>query len=204
MTTPHIYTSAKATVLFARAKASDISRIYLTTETWHQKSAEATYTRRKVWDAADVKAPAGLVKAVVDLTGRIRNHRDVRLELECATDGQIEKAGVRSLKFEGVFQHNMFARPYLVGGRNRVTVKVANPESLKDIPLRVTYAWKEGRSTKTHAQLITQSPMTYTIDVSGKDLPRMVRMEMSAGGDSAEKRPSPYEKPNRPSTGSGP
>ena len=75
----------------------------------------------------------------------------------------------------------MFARPYLAGGSNRVTVRVGNPEALKTEDFTVTYAWKEGRETKTHAQRITASPMTYTIDVAGEEMPRMVSLALSVG-----------------------
>ena len=120
-------------------------------------------------------------RETVNITDAIRNTRDVSFRIECGTSGDPKKAGLNGLKIEAIFQHNMFARPYLVGGRNRASVRVANPDSLnrKDLDFSVIYAWKEGRATKTHTQKITKSPTTYTIDVNGEDMPRMVRLEVA-------------------------
>ncbi|MHC4718075.1 MAG: hypothetical protein ACYS5V_13970, partial [Planctomycetota bacterium] len=176
MTTPHVYTGATITARFRRARADDVSRIYLTKKIWDRKSSRMAARKVKLWDAAG--AEAGEAAAKVELKAKIRGLRDAVLTFESSTTGDPAKAGLAALKAEAIFQHNMFARPYLVNGKNRVTVKTGNARALASVPLKVTYAWKEGKETRTHVQKITESPAVYTIDVAGKegDLPRMVSL----------------------------
>lgn len=169
MRTPHVYTSAVVTVEFARARRSDVSRLYV--------SRDGKTGWRKVYDAG--RAGAGRLPATVRLRDEIVGLRDLWLKVECRTSGDAAAAGLNTLKFEAVFQHNMFARPYLCGGANRVSVRVANPDALRDGDFTVTYAWKEGRRKATHVERIRKSPHAYTIDVAGDALPRMVSLELS-------------------------
>ena len=133
----------------------------------------------KVWDAKAEKPSK--VKAKVELRDHVRGMRDFWVRAECRTGGKPDEAGLNSLAIRAVFQHNMFARPHLVPGRNRVTVSVANPEVLPRVAFDVTYAWREGRATRSHAERIPGSPTTFTIRVGGKALPRMLRLEMKVG-----------------------
>ena len=169
MRTPHVYTSAVVTAEFARARRSDVSRVYV--------SRDGKTAWRKVYDAG--RAAAGRLPATVRLRDEIVGLRDLWLKVECRTSGDTAKAGLHALKLEAVFQHNMFARPHLCGGANRVSVCVANPDALSDGDFTVTYAWKEGRRKATHAERIRRSPHAYTIDVAGAGLPRMVSLALS-------------------------
>ena len=58
-------------------------------------------------------------------------------------NGADQKAGLDKIGVRTVFQHNMFARPYLVPGAKEVTVTVANPEVLAYQPFEVSYVWEE-------------------------------------------------------------
>ena len=179
MRTRHIYTGGTLSVKFRRAAPDDVSRIYLLRKTWDRKLRKMVTKSRKIWDAGDQSAGAGTVTAKLDLKQHIRNLREVTFKLECKTSGDADKAGVADLKIEAIFQHNMFARPYLVAGRNHVSVRVGKPEALKAHKLTVTYAWEEGGKKKTRAKEIGSAPATYTIDVAGKEMPRMVSLEMA-------------------------
>jgi hypothetical protein len=174
MRTPHVYTGGVLQAKFSRATADDTARIYLL-----QPGGRDTETQGvKLWDAADVKAPAGAVTATVALDGAIRGLRDLRFKIECATAGDATQAGLNDLRIDAIFQHNMFARPYLVAGSNEVSV-AAQGGSLGDRTFTIAYAWREGGEPKTHTQRVTSSPQTYTIDVAGADLPQMVSLEMA-------------------------
>ena len=180
MTTPHVYTGATITARFNRATAEDVSAIYLTMNVWDNSQRKMDVRKVKVWDAAG--AGAGVATAEVELKKQIRGLRDLVLTFESSTKGDPAKAGLAALKVQAVFQHNMFARPYLVCGPNHVTVKTANAGALSNVPLTVIYAWEQAGEKKTHSQKITTSPATYTIDVAGEkgDLPRMLSLEMAA------------------------
>jgi hypothetical protein len=80
---------------------------------------------------------------------------------------------------DAIFQHNMFARPFLAAGKNTVTVRTANPETLDHDKFFVTYVWQEAGQEKRDSRRITESPTTYGLEVGGQEMPRMVRLEMS-------------------------
>ena len=178
MSTPHVYTSATLAADFRRAAREDASRLYVSCD------GGAKWTN--VWDAKAQRAPgagdgSGKVKAKVELRDPVRGMRDFWVRAECRTRGEPDKAGIDSLAIRAVFQHNMFARPHLVPGRNRITVCVANSEVLPRVGFDVTYAWREGRAARSHTERIAESPATFTIRVGGKELPRMLRLEMNVG-----------------------
>jgi hypothetical protein len=170
--TPHVYTGGVLQVEFQRATADDVGRISLLEPT--RDEGEGV----KLWDAADIKAPAGKVAATVRLEGAIRGLRDLQFKVECATSGDVNNAGINDLGIDTIFQHNMFARPYLVGGRNEVSVGADG--SLEGRTFTLTYAWQEGDALRIHTETITTSPQAYTIDVAGADMPRMVSLEIGA------------------------
>ncbi|MDD4889573.1 MAG: hypothetical protein PHU85_06550 [Phycisphaerae bacterium] len=93
-------------------------------------------------------------------------------------------ARLAGLSLDTVFQHNMYALPQLMPGKNEVKVAVANPDALKAAKFVVEFAWDspEGR-LKTDERVIDKSPFTFSIDIpEGKDLPRMRRLAMSNKG----------------------
>jgi len=167
--TPHVYTSAMVAADFARARRDDLSRIFV--------SRDGQKTWQKVYTAG--RSAAGKLAATVDLRDEVVGMRDLWFRLESRTAGDPAKAGLYGVKIETVFQHNMFARPYLCSGANRVSVRVANPAELGNCALTVSYAWKEGRRKVTHAERITRSPHAYTIDVAGEQMPRMMSLELA-------------------------
>ena len=170
MHTPHVYTGGTLSARFRRGAAGDVSRIFVRCgrqERWV-----------KVWDAG--RAAPGKLRAQVELKDHVRGARDVWFRLDCATRGDTGRAGLDAVEVRAVFQHNMFARPYLVAGRNRVTVRAGKRELSKAGPLKVIYTWKQGRARRRHVREVAASPTTYTINVGGRDMPRMLSLELAA------------------------
>jgi hypothetical protein len=179
MTTPHVYTSATVSAVFARATIEDVNRIYLSKRVWDSRTRSMVTSREKIWQSPPDSA-AGDSRADVKIAEQIVNNRDVVIEFECRTEGRPDEAGLKSVEIDAVFQHNMFARPYLAAGANRVTVRTALPEQLMTNDLTLTYAWVTGASPlQTDTKKITFSPTTYTIDVAGEEMPKMVSMELA-------------------------
>ena len=177
--TPHVYTSGKLILDLYRAKADDVSRVLMYFNRWDNKTRRMVQGWHEVWNAAKAKTGVGKVRAEIDLVEQTRNLRELKIKIECKTSGDPAKAGVGGLKMESIFQHNMFARPHLVAGDNKVTVKVGNAQALETEDFTVTYAWKEGDADRTNVRQVTESPMSYKIKVGGKELPRMLRLKMA-------------------------
>ena len=60
---------------------------------------------------------------------------------------------LRSLELEAIVQCNRGALPYLSPGKNKITVRVADPKELGDIRLVVTYAFAVGARSKSYEGL---------------------------------------------------
>ena len=89
---------------------------------------------------------------------------------------------VEVIEIEAIFQHNMFARPYLVAGRNLVNVRVSDPAALNLVPLEVTWRWEEQGMPRVQRRKLVGEPFRYSIDVGGNKLPRMKSLELSSRG----------------------
>jgi len=166
MSTPHVYTNAAIEARFRRAAEDDASRLLVSTD------GGASWA--KVWEGSGV----GAVRARVNVPDRVRGMRDFWVRAECSTRTDADRAGLDGLKIEAVFQHNMFARPFLAPGRNAVSVRVGNPDVLRDVDFAVTWVWKQDRRTRKHTEHIAASPHAWVIPVAGREMPRMVRLEM--------------------------
>jgi len=171
VSTPHVFTNATVTAQFHRATDEDVSRLYV--------SPDAGLTWTRVWDAAEAGQKAGRADASANLRDHVRGLRHFWVRAECQTEGEVKQAGLHQIRVEAIFQHNMFARPFLGPGPNQVTVRLANPETLKVDPFTVTYVWQEGGQERQHSQRITESPMTYAIKVNGGEMPKMVSLKLA-------------------------
>lgn len=60
---------------------------------------------------------------------------------------------LKQLRLAAVVQNNPFALPFLSPGHNEITVAVADPASLGDNRLVVTYAYRPGTRSKSYEQL---------------------------------------------------
>jgi hypothetical protein len=114
----------------------------------------------------------------------IKQRYDVQFKAEFS--GALTK-----FRFEGVVEHNRSAQPYLVQGKNQVTVSSGKPVS-------VTYAWQEAtapdpaKRSRYETQGVTYGAAKtatheggvspWTIEVGGNTPPKMLYLEIAARG----------------------
>ena len=103
-------------------------------------------------DRVEVSTDAGKTFKVADLK-----------DFSAVVKGQVAalvrisfKEALQGLKIEAVVQNNPGALPYLSPGQNRVTVSVAEPKTLGNNQLVVTYAYRLGARTQSFEQLCEQ------------------------------------------------
>ncbi|MBA4389111.1 MAG: hypothetical protein C0404_14155, partial [Verrucomicrobia bacterium] len=85
-------------------------------------------------------------------------------------------AAVENLGISTVIAHNMYAGPYLVPGKNKVTVSTDSADKLKEHPLIVTYTFGDGENWAEEQVVrkeIDRSPCDFEITVKGPKHPRM-------------------------------
>jgi hypothetical protein len=125
-----------------------------------------------------------------DISPLVKQKYDVWLKVEFP-------AGLTGLRVEAVVEHNRGALPYLVPGRNQVTVSLDQSELPKDCVLGVTYAYQEATVPDPQKRArfdgtgvtygpvmqvtreITSAPFTFAIDVGGNLPPKMIALERS-------------------------
>jgi hypothetical protein len=84
------------------------------------------------------------------------------------------EAALSDLELITVFQHNMYALPQLMPGKNKVRVTVPDGEKLKDINFRFELAWEVAGKLKKLTRRITESPTEIVIEIPKiKELCRM-------------------------------
>ncbi|HLX59818.1 MAG TPA: hypothetical protein VKX17_00925 [Planctomycetota bacterium] len=119
-----------------------------------------------------------------DNSALLKQKYDVYVKAEFA-------GALKSLRVEATVEHNRCAQPYLLNGKNAITVSAnALP---KDSVLSVTYAYQEATApatrkqyngagviygeTKTVTKEITALPFNFEIDVGGNEPPKMLYFE---------------------------
>ena len=100
-------------------------------------------------------------------------------------------ASLSDLQLITVFQHNMYALPQLMLGKNRVRVAVANPEALEETRLLVEYAWDQDGKTRKLRRRVRKSPAEFVVEVPGKELPRMRYLSLINAGSTREGKSNP-------------
>jgi hypothetical protein len=123
-----------------------------------------------------------------DISALVKQKYDLWLKAEFA--GSLSK-----LRLEGVVEHNRGALPYLVNGKNQVTVGLDKGELPKGSRLVVTYVYQEATApdpakrkrwdgsgltyapAKTVTKEITSLPFTFEIEVGGNTPPKMLSLE---------------------------
>jgi len=113
--------------------------------------------------------------------------RQYTLRLELSGKG----ASLGDVELITVFQHNMYALPQLMPGKNRVRVAVANPEALEKTRLLVEYAWDQDGKTRKLRRRVQKSPTEFVIEVPGKELPRMRHLSLTNAGPTREGKSNP-------------
>lgn len=97
---------------------------------------EISVDRGKTWTAADLNDFGAKVGGQVEALARITF-----------------KNRLRNLRLQATVQNNPFSLPFLSPGKNTITVSVADPASLGDNKLVVTYAYRVGSRRKSYEQL---------------------------------------------------
>ena len=163
MRMPHVYTSAVVTARFRGPAPDGGYRISI--------SRDNQRTWNPVWKGREAEARATLRDQIVGM-------RDVWFRFEGGS-------GLEGCRIEAVFQHNMYARPYLVPGRNQITIHASDSTLLGRVPLEIKWSWMEEGRERAHLRKVSSVPMTYTVEVGSKELPRMRSLELSvpAEGD---------------------
>lgn len=123
-----------------------------------------------------------------DLSALVKQKYDVRLKAEFTGE-------LAAFKLNAVVEHNRSAQPYLVQGKNRVTVSTIDNQLTPNTTLLVSYSFQEASSfgaqkrtswngkdlvysaTKTVTKEITQLPFTFDLDVGGNTAPKMLALE---------------------------
>ena len=100
-------------------------------------------------DSADVSTDGGKTFQAVkleDFSGAVKGHVAAQVKITF-------KNSLTSLKLAAIVQNNAGALPYLSPGKNRVLVSVADPKTLGDNKLVVTYAYRLGSRSKSFEQM---------------------------------------------------
>jgi hypothetical protein len=128
-----------------------------------------------------------------DISALVKQKYHVWLKVEFS--GALTK-----LRLESVVEHNRGALPYLVNGKNKVTVVLDKGQLPKDCCLLVTYCYQEATApnpakrtrwdgngitygpTKTVTKEITSLPLSFEIAVGGNTPPKMLSLERAVRG----------------------
>jgi hypothetical protein len=126
-----------------------------------------------------------------DVSASVRQKYDVWFKAEFS--GALTKFAV-----EAVVEHNRGAQPYLVNGKNAVTVSTSENKLPEGCVLSVTYAWQEATApanrkqwngggvtygeTKTVTKEVAQLPFTFEIEAGGNEPPKMLYLERAVRG----------------------
>jgi hypothetical protein len=123
-----------------------------------------------------------------DLSAQVKQHYDLWLKVEFPS--VLTKLGLTAL-----VEHNRSALPYLLPGKNTITVALDQTELPKDNILQVTYVYQEAsvshpeRRTRFEGQGVTYGeikrvtkeatslPCTFTVEVGGNTPPKMISLE---------------------------
>jgi len=128
---------------------------------------------KEVWRAGH--ATGGLRKVVVPYQPEGNPFCEFELLVKTEGGGQ---ATVKRLKT--IYQLNMYALPTLFPGKNtvRVSARTRKPAGSR---LVVEYAWQDGDGWKDARKVtkeFTELPGKFEVDVAGKKMPRMRRLEL--------------------------
>ena len=133
--------------------------------------ASVSTDRGKSWRPVQVKAEGQAVSAafVDEVNGALDGYW-LRLVLSPGT-------GLAGLKLTSEFQLNPYSLPYLVPGKNAVTVAARSYGS----PLTVTYEWAEGPdwAQPRSASKTFRTDGAFTVQVAGPKYPRMKSLTLS-------------------------
>lgn len=96
------------------------------------------------------------------------------------------KAVLNKFLLQTYFTHNAMAAPHLMPGKNKITVTVANSDTLKKDVLKLSYRYKDAPDwrgeTRTIEKEVTASPFTFDADLpESEKLPQMLELTLRNG-----------------------
>ncbi len=101
----------------------------------------------------------------------------VKFVLKAGAD--VSGVGIDSVKITTVFMNNMYALPYFMPGKNTIQVAAAEAADLRKNKLTLEYVWEEQGKEKKLTKTIDKLPFKTTVNVAGKELPRMKSVRLS-------------------------
>ncbi|KKL69526.1 hypothetical protein LCGC14_2114090, partial [marine sediment metagenome] len=101
------------------------------------------------------------------------------VKFEMAAGANVADVGIDSFRITTVFMNNIYSLPYFMPGKNKVRLAAATGADLKANKLTLEYAWSEQGKDKTLTRQVEKLPLDFTVDVGGKDLPRMKHLKLS-------------------------
>ena len=161
---------------------------YIITDAWLDlagvKADDATLTvsaksEKGEWKELYKAEKAGQVK-VESLSLKDAAFRGKKYEVKVAM--QSAKAGdvtLGKLSLTTVFINNMYALPYLTPGKNSIKLTAADGADIAKNKLTLDYAWEEDGKEKTLSKTIDKLPFEASVEVGGKELPRMKSVRMA-------------------------
>lgn len=127
-----------------------------------------------------------------DISAVVRQKYNVWIKAEFANS-------LTRLAVDGIVEHNRCSQPYLLNGKNEVTVSLLRNEMPPNAVLSVTFGYQETTApaerkrfgqadalrygeVKTVTRKITTLPCTFTLEVGGNSPPKMLYMEREIRG----------------------
>ncbi len=150
---PYMIVEARLHLAATRRTGSDVMRVWA-------RRPDGRW--RLVWE----EPSCGRSRRSLDLTPWVGGQYGYQVRFEMKAARRPEHTALHSLRLHTTFILNYLALPRLLPGRNRVTVRVADPRQLRDRRLLVTYAWADREGEHEHTELVTRSPHTYPLRVA--------------------------------------
>lgn len=139
------------------------------------KDVVAVYAKGKGdWVEVYRAASKGKFKAdAISLKDIAWDRHEVLIKIELLAAGDVRDAGIDMIRLTTVFINNMYALPYFMPGKNTIRMTADKDTDLKHNKLALKYTWEEAGKEKVLERKIDKLPFEATVDVAGKEIPRM-------------------------------
>jgi Transglutaminase-like superfamily len=158
---------------------------------WKRDAASSikisTRVGKKAWKEAWTCPQAATEQISAAIGKAVNGLYNYQLKIELQAGAQAQDVGLKALKTDHTFVNNWLALPFLKPGRNKIRVRLENPDVLKkNLKLFVEYKWQEGPDWKISRSVkkqVTESPFEFTIETKGPKFPRMKELLLSCETD---------------------
>ena len=83
------------------------------------------------------------------------------------------------MMYTTVIMNNRYALPYLMPGKNTVSLTAAEGTDLARNKLTLEYAWLDAENEQSLVRTVDRLPFEYTVDVQQRDVPKMKFVKLS-------------------------